>query len=1219
MISVETLSGEFIDLLFTLINNRLKIANDKHKWKELFIDTGKSVSDEVNIAEECCEELCSIFSNENMKRIAKNTENISGYELIKILHEQLYGLMIQYDIPESTAQCYIHNFNQNIIQYLKENDSQKMLEVFLNEWKRKDDDRYLEIVYRLVEISKQIRHLKSKKINLLSINDIDTRIRKRATYKGMSLEFFEIDDEEFEIKFQNCLKNEKISVIGNSREETLYRLLNELKILNLDHKTYVVESEEEWCLLENENLLDKILIPYFIAETIPVISNNTNIFIYGVSNPCYDKNKILLRKRTRRNIINSLEKYMDYHDAYMIVENTHGLYASMKKKIFNEANYNCSKWVAQHTNAVMAALLCGQWKESTDDEKIFEKLSNESYEKSKKELMKYMYGENSFLIEIKNYSDNTMHLVSVEDAWQELDLYITDGLWEKFLNLFFEVMIVSDYEGTSDCLHATQVMKKSMIRTLMMRVYCCNHDENQKQVDYIVKKIFGEIDSLNNWGYIARYMADLCEVSPEVILEKIENELNQSTGMLELFQNNNKYELGYGNYAYIFLAIEYLLQQKKYVKRVIDWLWKINSYSKKYEFVSNPKDILDIVFCAWVNEVPLTVEEKISYAKDAIEMPNAEQVIFSKLPKGGGATCMALSTPKYREVDEPIEFSNEDVGMMHIEYLKMCVEIAKNNTERWKIIIDALYHYDTEIQKKVLFKLGESTNRMNDKDKIVIKLKIRETIYRHRYYANTYWSMTTENIALYEELLNRIIVKNPMYDYVYLFENQYDFKLLNPEPYTKNSNGTDRRKNNEFLRKKEIENSFNEFKKKGYSINELIDLVINNDKLCIGETLAEFYCNLEYDEDVFNILIRKDKSQNEVLEYLKCLIYKKKINVAKAIEIAKQKKLDKNVIVGLLKIESLNNNIKNLLAHEDSELKKMYWGTNIYIHDHDEYEIYLWAIKECQKYGTMCSYINLLYDLKNLLKNEDLYLGLIGLNQMKRGKGISSYSLSEILKILQKRYIDDNKRCYEISKIEWEFNDILEWDDMKCVQHIMKFDPLRYADLIKNIYNSDDGETSTKKQISVNDLYSIFYKIHFCPCELNGRVNYKNLESWVKKFKELLAQNRQEKLFGSMIGRLLPFSPVGEDGLMPCEAVRRIIEKYHCEELNRAYCITECNKRGVYTATAGKKENEMANEYRNNAESLQKKYPFTAKIYFDISNSYKAQSEYERRRAEDEF
>ena len=80
-----------------------------------------------------------------------------------------------------------------------------------------------------------------------------------------------------------------------------------------------------------------------------------------------------------------------------------------------------------------------------------------------------------------------------------------------------------------------------------------------------------------------------------------------------------------------------------------------------------------------------------------------------------------------------------------------------------------------------------------------------------------------------------------------------------------------------------------------------------------------------------------------------------------------------------------------------------------------------------------------------------------------------------------------------------------------------------------------------------------------------------------------------------------------------------IIEEYYTDSLKTAYVVAEENKRGVHTVDAGKSELILYQRYQKNAEALQERYPYTADIYFAISDNYKRKAEYERKRAEDEW
>ena len=63
-------------------------------------------------------------------------------------------------------------------------------------------------------------------------------------------------------------------------------------------------------------------------------------------------------------------------------------------------------------------------------------------------------------------------------------------------------------------------------------------------------------------------------------------------------------------------------------------------------------------------------------------------------------------------------------------------------------------------------------------------------------------------------------------------------------------------------------------------------------------------------------------------------------------------------------------------------------------------------------------------------------------------------------------------------------------------------------------------------------------------------------------------------------------------------------------------CSAECNKRGVYTGSAGESEKNLALYYKKNADGIRLLYPKTAEIYDLISESYFSHAKSEREDAE---
>lgn len=598
----EKLKDTTIDLLLDGVKTKIEDVKENYKWQKLFVSTGSFCVNNPDTLTMFEQDLFLVFSKDNLKQMAKKLKDKRGYEFPQLLHRELYDLMVRYEIPAMEAETYIHHFIQVIINYLEENDPDKTLEIFLGDLKKEIEKYFFALESKLELVLNQIADLKEEKVLSYSITDIDIQIRRESKYKGMGLDFFKLDDEQFESRFQSVINDERIYVVGKSREETTYRLLNELRQKNSDRVTLIIKSEEEWNKLQKANVSGNILVPFFYAEKIVAIPNNTNIFVYGEDEPCYTRDKVVLRKRTKRNIINALEEIgIDYNEAYNIVDNTHGLYVPLKKKLFNGAMYSKPDWVEGHSDVVMTALLCGEWTEATGDVLVFEELSGKTYIECKKELETYLHRENPFVVTNTSYRGSNLQLASVEDAWEELDIYITDELWSKFILLFYEVLIESEpifdypfekhFEASiyAEKPEWSPTLKKGMIRTLIMRAYYRGHEENQKQIDNIVSRVLDTITSKERWGYISQYLTDLCEASPESVLRKLEDELKQPQGLLELFEaNDGDFMTSRHYYTNVLWAVEQLVQQKKYVVRALEWLWKVDSYNLKYSISNSP-------------------------------------------------------------------------------------------------------------------------------------------------------------------------------------------------------------------------------------------------------------------------------------------------------------------------------------------------------------------------------------------------------------------------------------------------------------------------------------------------------------------------------------------------------------------------------------------------------------------------------------------------------
>ena len=99
-----------------------------------------------------------------------------------------------------------------------------------------------------------------------------------------------------------------------------------------------------------------------------------------------------------------------------------------------------------------------------------------------------------------------------------------------------------------------------------------------------------------------------------------------------------------------------------------------------------------------------------------------------------------------------------EINKTYIEYLKMCVDKAHTDADRWIKILQCINRYEGSIRKEVFEELVIKCKEMNDEEKIRVKNKIRYEIFRNRYFVDEDWSMSEEILCEYECRMNEIIV-----------------------------------------------------------------------------------------------------------------------------------------------------------------------------------------------------------------------------------------------------------------------------------------------------------------------------------------------------------------------------------------------------------------------------------------------------------------------------
>jgi addiction module HigA family antidote len=121
----------------------------------------------------------------------------------------------------------------------------------------------------------------------------------------------------------------------------------------------------------------------------------------------------------------------------------------------------------------------------------------------------------------------------------------------------------------------------------------------------------------------------------------------------------------------------------------------------------------------------------------------------------------------------------------------------------------------------------------------------------------------------------------------------------------------------------------------------------------------------------------------------------------------------------------------------------------------------------------------------------------------------------------------------------------------------------------------------------------------------NGRIDAEFLCAWITEVRRLCHEYARGDIGDQCLGQLLAKSPIGENGIWPCEAVCKTMESIASSEIGIGFSVGARNSRGAHwRGEGGEQERELAVQYRTWADRLHFDYPYMGGVLEDIAASY---------------
>ena len=94
----EKIKDVAVNLILDGVKKKIDSVMEDYKWQKLFVSTGNFFVNNTDVLVKFEDDLYSVFSKDNLIRIAKRLKDNNGYDFSQLLHNELYDLMVSYEI-----------------------------------------------------------------------------------------------------------------------------------------------------------------------------------------------------------------------------------------------------------------------------------------------------------------------------------------------------------------------------------------------------------------------------------------------------------------------------------------------------------------------------------------------------------------------------------------------------------------------------------------------------------------------------------------------------------------------------------------------------------------------------------------------------------------------------------------------------------------------------------------------------------------------------------------------------------------------------------------------------------------------------------------------------------------------------------------------------------------------------------------------------------------
>jgi hypothetical protein len=225
--------------------------------------------------------------------------------------------------------------------------------------------------------------------------------------------------------------------------------------------------------------------------------------------------------------------------------------------------------------------------------------------------------------------------------------------------------------------------------------------------------------------------------------------------------------------------------------------------------------------------------------------------------------------------------------------------------------------------------------------------------------------------------------------------------------------------------------------------------------------------------------------------------------------------------------------------------------------------------------------------------------------------GFSQHDFEVLFEVLDS-HVDAVGR-ERIARLQWAFLPVLGFEPKVQVLHrFLSSDPAFFVDVLSKVYRAKSGDSnddeSPERARTATNGYQLLSSWSIVPgLREDGTIDAQELRVWIDGALAGLGEAGRRDIGEIHIGQILAYAPGESDGLWPPRTVRDVLEELQNERIEEGFTTETLNRRGMTTRSpqdGGALEQELAEEYRHEAEGFADEWPRTAAILRALASFY---------------